>query len=183
MVLSEVAFLYKHDKQKSENPVANEKAFYIENIEKLLSRYVYEGDSVFQKIDNLNECVNSSGIYVLCFDYEKKIYVGQTKNCLKERIVQHFTKPQSNFDKNHSLEEVTSIYVLNIAQEYLDCVEADCIATISPNLLFNVFAGGSSIDMITSETYNPKQYLLEAKIIEMVSAEANSINLLKKKTK
>ena len=113
--------------------------------------------------------------------YEQKIYVGQTKKCLKERVLQHFTKPQSQFDKTHSLEEVSNIYVLNVSEEYLDYVEMDCIASIPSKLLFNVFAGGGSIEMITTNTYDPKRYLLDDNFISFISEQANIINSIKKK--
>ena len=181
VALFEMDFGLKLSKSKKEKKQGDVGGLYINSIDYILNRYVHSGKSVFQKVHDLNDYQNCSGIYILCFDYEQKIYVGQTKKCLKERVLQHFTKPQSQFDKAHSLEEVSNIYVLNVSEEYLDYVEMDCIASIPSKLLFNVFAGGGSIEMITTNTYDPKRYLLDDKFISFISEQANIINSIKKK--
>jgi len=168
--LLEMDFQLRLDKSEKVPVVDREK--YLNSIEIILNRYVYDGKSVFQKVNDLNNYQDCSGIYVLCFDYERKMYVGQTQISFKERILQHFIKPQSNFDKNHSLEEVSNIYVLNVSTEYLDYVEMDCIASIEPSLLFNVFAGGKSVEMISSKRYNPQQYLLDDIHRALISEQA-----------
>ena len=179
--LFEMDFMLRSAKSKKDKTPGNARELYINSIDFALKRYLYDGKSVFQKVDNLNDYQECSGIYILCFDYEQKIYVGQTKRSFKERILQHFIKPQSEFDKNHSLEEVSNIYVLNVSEDCLDYVEMDCIASIPSKLLFNVFAGGGSIEMITTNTYDPKRYLLDDKFISFISEYANVINSIKKK--
>ena len=173
VALFEMDFMLRSAKSKKDKTPGKDREVYINSIDFALKRYLYEGKSAFQKVDNLNDYQDSFGIYILCFDYEQKIYVGQTKKSFNERILQHFTKPKSEFDKKHSLEEVSNIYVLNVSEEYLDYVETDCIASIPSMLLFNVFAGGSSIEMITSSNYDPKRYLLDDKFISFISEQAN----------
>ena len=58
----------------------------------------------------------------------------------------------------------------------MDFVEADCIASLDPTLLFNIYAGGQSIEMISSKDYDPNRYLLEDKAILLISEETNSLN-------
>ena len=173
VALSEMAFLLKFDETKEERN--KNVRLYFQEITNLLNRYIYNENSVFQKVNDLNDYEGITGIYILCFDYAGKVYIGQTKKCLKTRILQHFTKPQSNFDKNHSFEEVSDIYVLNIPDEYLDFVEMDCIASISKEALFNIFAGGDSTCVIRSKAYDPKQYLLEDKEILSILKEAPNL--------
>lgn len=181
VALFEMDFMLRSAKSKKDKTPGNDRELYINSIDFALKRYLYDGKSAFQKVDNLNDYQDRYGIYILCFDYEQKIYVGQTKKSFNERILQHFTKPQSEFDKKHSLEEVSNIYVLNVSEEYLNYVETDCIASIPSMLLFNVFAGGNSIEMITSSNYDPKRYLLDDKFISFISEQANVKNALKKK--
>ena len=97
-----------------------------------------------------------------------KMYIGQTEKCLKTRIIQHFNKSQSEFDKSHSLQDVTKIFVLNLPTELLDQVEIDCIASVPSQMLFNVFAGGGLTIMVTSDRYNPTQYLLSKKALASI---------------
>lgn len=176
MALADMNFILSFKQPKKRKKEPNTQEAYFQGIEKLLNRYKHNESSVFQMVDDLNDYVNIPGIYVLCFDFERKLYIGQTRKCLKERILQHFTTPQSTFDRTHSLNGVTSIYILNVSEAYLDFVEADCIASLDPTLLFNIYAGGQSIEMISSKDYDPNRYLLEDKAISLISEETNSLN-------
>ena len=137
--------------------------YYYDFLNTILDRYSYNGASLFQDVQDLNKYENMAGIYILSFEQERKMYIGQTKKCLKTRIVQHFNKPQSEFDKSHSLQDVTKIFVLSVPVQFLDQVEIDCIASVPSQMLFNVFAGGDLIMMMSSERYNPEQYILDEK--------------------
>ncbi len=98
-------------KDKVNNVGSNDELVYESSIQHLLNRYSCMGYTAFEKVIDLNEYKDEMGIYVLCFKDEFKIYIGQTKKSLKNRIVQHFTDPQSEFDKSHSFEEITDIYI------------------------------------------------------------------------
>lgn len=143
---------------------------YVNNLKSLLNRYSQNNKSVFEKVENLNDYDGYTGIYILCFDDEMKMYIGQTKQSFKKRITSHFTKPQSDFDKTHSFDRISSIYILHTTSEFIDYVEADCIANIEPKYLLNKLAASGSIELITSESYNPQNYMISSKaIIDIVS--------------
>ena len=52
----------------------------------------------FIEIKNLDECDDKAGVYILVLDKFKQIYIGQTNNSLKKRIVAHWKKTK-NFDR------------------------------------------------------------------------------------
>lgn len=133
---------------------------YSKNLQLLLQRYSKNNESVFEKVENLNDYDGYTGIYILCFDHEMKMYIGQTKQSFKKRITSHFIKPQSDFDYTHSFDEISSIYILHTTSEFINYVEADCIANIESKYILNKLAASESIELITSKSYNPKNYML-----------------------
>lgn len=149
----------------NKNYQCTDNEYYYDFLNTILDRYSYNGASLFQDVQDLNKYENKPGIYILSFEQERKMYIGQTEKCLKTRIIQHFNKPQSEFDKSHSLQDVTKIFVLNLPAELLNQVEIDCIASVPSQMLFNMFAGGDSIVMVSSKRYNPTQYLLSKKTL------------------
>ena len=143
---------------------------YSYNLQSLLNRYSKNGESVFEKVEDLNDYDGYTGIYILCFDDEMKMYIGQTKQSLKKRITSHFTKPQSDFDKTHTFDRISSIYILHTTSEFIDYVEADCIANINANYLLNKLAANGSIELIDSKSYDPKNYMISPEgIIDIVN--------------
>lgn len=145
---------------------------YQNSLKSLLDRYSVNGKSAFLKVDDLNDYENCIGIYILCFDNESKMYIGQTKSSLKKRITQHFTDPHSDFDKTHNFESISSIYILDTLSEYIDDLEEDCIANIPSEVLFNVFAGGTSIHMINQKSYSREDHIRNFEFTQMVAKEA-----------
>lgn len=148
---------------------------YVNNLNSLLNRYSRNNVTVFEKVDDLNNYDGYTGIYVLCFDEELRMYIGQTKESFKRRITSHFTNPQSEFDKTHDFDKISSIYVLHTTDEFIDYIEMDCIATISSKYLFNKFAGGGSLELITSNRYDSKKYILSQQAIEDIINDTNYV--------
>ena len=143
----------------------------------LFNRYTLDSLCGFEEVKDLKSIHKYSGIYIMCFDNEKKYYIGQAKHSFKERIVQHFISPKSSFDDNHKPSDVSKIYVMHTTDEFIDLIEQDCIATISKEYLLNVLVGGNSINSISSNYYNPKEYMLSYEFIKMI---IENINIAKK---
>lgn len=147
----------------------------------LFDRYTLGDLCGFEEVKDLKSIHKYSGIYIMCFDNEKKYYIGQAKHSFKERIVQHFINPKSSFDDTHKPTDVSKIYVMHTTDEFIDLIEQDCIATISKEYLLNVLVGGNSIDSIRSNHYNPKEYMLSFEFIESVIEDINNAKKINKK--
>ncbi|MBQ9978448.1 MAG: GIY-YIG nuclease family protein [Clostridia bacterium] len=161
-----------HNSQKTNQSKTTYYNLYQNSLKCLFDRYSVNGKSAFLKVDDLNDYENCIGIYILCFDNESKMYIGQTKSSLKKRITQHFTDPHSDFDKTHNFESISSIYILDTLSEYIDDLEEDCIANIPSEVLFNVFAGGTSIHMINQKSYSREDHVCNFEFTQMVAKEA-----------
>ena len=148
---------------------------YKECLNDLLSRYSVKNKSSFIEINNLKSINYETGIYVLCL--ENGCYVGQTERDLKTRIVQHFTNPNSNFDRMYRPQNVKKIYVLPLGETsaFIDAIESDCIAILGKDSCLNVLAGGSSIELIKSENYNPQNYMLKKDLVNWVSQDSYNL--------
>ena len=141
---------------------------YRNQLKNLFNRYSSNGICMFEEVEDLKLVDKYTGIYVLCFDTEKKYYIGQAKKSFKDRIVQHFTKPMSHFDETHRPNDVSRIYVLHTTDEFIDYVEMDCIASIDKDYLLNVMAGGHSIMSIKYKDYNPYKFKFSKKFVKMI---------------
>ena len=155
-------------KLKKENEIIGTEEEYKNQLNNLFNRYSLNEKRGFEEVNDLNLVHNYTGIYILCFDAEKKYYIGQAKTSFKDRIVQHFTKPTSYFDETHKPSDVSKIYVLHTTDEFIDYVEMDCIAYINKDYLLNVMAGGHSIMTISCEKYNPEEYKVSVKFLKMI---------------
>lgn len=145
---------------------------YDEYLLKILKRYSINNKTVFEEVTNLEKYNKVSGIYILCLEQKCLFYIGQTRICIKKRILDHFRLPQSDFDKSFMYSDVKKIYVLRVQNKFLNMIEEDCIANIDSKLLANFFAGGQSIKIISSKEYNSKNHLINpcvlAKVIDEV---------------
>ena len=171
------AYLYRQNesiKQLLHNAQENRQA-YNDKLQKLLSRYSKEGETVFEKVSDLNDYIGFSGIYVLCFDKLAKCYIGQASKSIRHRVIAHFSKPETQFDYLCDFRDVSGIYVLHVSDEFLDDVEQDCIASIDKDCLLNVMAGGDSLEMISDPTYNPKKYYLSRATLKKVIKSAETM--------
>ena len=134
----------------------------------LLHRYTYKNVSLFQKVENLNDFVSQKGIYILCLPEIKGYYVGKATKSLKKRIIDHWTKPNSDFDRTYGPNDVKKIYILNCSESYdaeyfIDAIERDCIATIGRKFSLNVMVGGNTIETIYDKDYDEKKYQISNK--------------------
>jgi hypothetical protein len=148
---------------------------YEQSINDLLNRYSKDNETVFELVNNLKDYDGYSGIYVLCFDKEQKVYIGQAKKSIYKRIHQHFNNPQTTFDKTHDFEEISRIYVLHTTDEFIGYVERDCIAMFSCETCCNVLMGEHSIDCL--RFVNPSDYLMSIKFVQGI---VNDVPLAKK---
>ena len=159
---------------KEEKEITGTEEEYKRQLDYLFNRYSLNGICGFEEVKNLNLVHKYSGIYVLCFDYERKYYIGQAKTSFKERIIQHFTRQNSHFDKTHKPLDVSKIYVLHTTDEFIDYVEQDCIANINKNYLLNVMAGGHSIMSVTHEGYNPNNFKFSIEFVKKILENISS---------
>ena len=157
-----------------DNPGVTEQD-YRKQIDNLFKRYTVENKCGFEEVVNLNIIDKYTGIYVLCFDLEKKYYIGKASKSFKDRIIQHFLKPSSNFDDTHNPTDVSKIYVMHTSNEFIDFIEQDCISTIDNNYLLNSLAGGHSIDFIHDENYDPNKYKLSIEFIKMIIEDIDKV--------
>ena len=143
---------------------------YTERINNLFNRYSINGKTAFERIYELNKTENFYGIYLLCLPQIKGCYLGKTTKSFATRIPQHFTKPNSSFDVKYKPEDIKEIYILPLDEtvHFIDLIEEDCIATLGQNICLNAIAGGTSIELIKSETYNPKSHLIKQNLLEWV---------------
>lgn len=149
----------------------NQAGQYQTNMQCLIDKYK---DS-FEDVSDLNKYSQVSGIYVLCFGRFSKCYIGQTSRSIKHRIVDHFVKPQTEFDFLFDFSDITRLFVLRVNPDELDEVEQDCIASIDKDCLLNVMAGGDSLEMISDPTYNPKKYYLSRATLKKVFKSAETM--------
>lgn len=171
------AYLYRQNesmKQLLHNAQENRQA-YNDKLQKLLSRYSKEGETVFEKVSDLNDYIGFSGIYVLCFDKLAKCYIGQASKSIRHRVIAHFSKPETQFDYLCDFRDVSGIYVLHVSDEFLDDVEQDCIAFMGGEHLLNACAGGKSIVSVRGDDYNPDDYLLPPAIIRIIVNESTNV--------
>lgn len=147
---------------------------YYERIKTLLNRYSCGGNTCFVKVRDLNKLKGLQGIYVLFLPRIKGCYIGKTEKCFATRIPQHFTSPNSAFDEKYMSTDVEAIYVLPLCESMMmiDLVERDCIAVLGNEVTLNAMAGGGSIELIKSETYDPGRYLLNVERVSFVSEDA-----------
>ena len=157
----------KVEKEKEQIKKRSSKV-YDKCIEKLLKRYTLNKRSYFEEVENINDYKKYSGIYILCFNDKKAFYIGKTSVSLKDRIIKHFSNPQTGFEQNNKIQDISKIYVLKIQAEFLDYVERDCIASIPSEYLLNVLEGGNTIESIHSNQYNPAKNLLSKKAIRII---------------
>ncbi len=153
---------------KEEKEVVGTEEEYKNQLKNLFDRYSLDGVCGFEEVKDLNLVHKYTGIYLLCFDDEKKYYIGQAKSSFKDRIIQHFTRPNSQFDETHKPTDVSRIYVLHTTDEFIDYVEMDCIASINKDYLLNCLAGGHSIMSITQDDYDPDKYKFSKKFLKMI---------------
>ena len=161
-----------------EGPVDNDNKYVVHNIEqcknydvrleKLFRRYSKDGQTLFKQIYDLKKAKGLFGIYLLCLPQIKGCYVGQTKKCFATRISQHFTMPHTAFDNTYVPADIREIYILPFRQisNLIDVVEEDCIAFLGKEICLNAVAGGTSIEFIKSENYDPSQYLLSNDLLK-----------------
>jgi len=152
-------------KLKEEKDILGTEEEYRKEINILFNRYSLNGICCFEEVKDLNLLNHYTGIYILCFDSERKYYIGQATTSLKQRIINHFTQPSSQFDDAHKPIDVSKIYVLRVLNEHIDLIEQDCIASIKKEYLLNKLIGGKTVLSIYDKEYNPKNYMLPKKII------------------
>lgn len=143
---------------------------YTERIDNLFSKYSNDGKTAFLRVYDLNQTINFSGIYLLCLPQIKGCYLGKTNKTFDIRIPQHFTKPNSSFDIKYKPEDIREIYVLPLDETmyFIDFIEEDCIATLGPNICLNAFAGGTSTELIKSETYMPERHFIKQDLVNWI---------------
>ena len=121
-------------------------------LNKLLDLYT------FKEVKNLKEVAKKNGIYLLVLDNYKQIYIGQTCDDLRKRILRHFKRKLSfaevpivrpytpPIDAFKPL-DITRIYVLYTPiQNVLDDIEANLIHNIDNKFILNKTIGGKAYD-------------------------------------
>ena len=131
----------------------------------LCKRYTVDGKCAIQKVKDLS-ILKGPGIYILSVKTEAKYYVGQTRKCLKDRIVQHFTQQNSMFDTAHGIDDIDAIYCIDMSErdylvEYIDLFEQDIISCIPNQCLLNCLAGGVGTIRSIDEKLPPQDYMKE----------------------
>lgn len=137
----------------------------------LLHRYTYKNISLFQKVENLNDFVSQKGIYILCLPEIKGYYVGKATKSLKKRIIDHWTKPNSDFDRTYGPNDVKDIYILscNGLDDYIiNEIEKDCIATISKKFALNAMVGGNTMLTISDKNYKEKDFCISQPLLKKI---------------
>ncbi|MBQ1195785.1 MAG: GIY-YIG nuclease family protein [Clostridia bacterium] len=155
---------------------------YEVRLNNLFERYSIDGTVAFKKMYDLNEVRGRTGIYILCFPQIKGCYVGKTTKCFARRIPQHFTTPNSAFDRKYCPDDVKEIFVLQLyeTQFMVDAIESDCIASLGSEICLNAVAGGESIDFIKSERYDSNKYQIDLDLVKWASQDSiNIANYLK----
>ena len=155
---------------------------YNDRISDLFQKYSIKDQSAFERIDNLNSVKECAGIYLLCFPQIKGCYVGKTEKCLATRITQHFTKPNSEFDKKYQPSDVKEIFIMQLGEttEFINLIEEDCIATLGKDICLNALAGGTSIEFIKSDTYHAEEHFLPQNIVMWAAEDSLAISSYRK---
>lgn len=128
-------------------------------------RYTVDGKCAIQKAKDLST-LKGPGIYMLSVKTEAKYYVGQTRTCLKDRIVQHFTRQNSMFDTAHGIDDIDAIYYIDLSGrdylvKYIDLLERDIISCIPNQHLSNCLAGGVGTMESIDEKPSSQDYMKE----------------------
>lgn len=142
---------------------------YEQSIEKLLNRYSKDEQTVFELVDDLKEYDHCCGIYVLCFDKEQKVYIGQATKSIYKRINQHFSNPQTTFDKTHKKDDISKIYVLQTTYEFIDYIECDCVSMFTHRTCCNGLIPGTIIAFQYVE--DAKEYKMSDDFVQMIVEE------------
>ena len=150
---------------------------YNDRISDLFQKYSIKDQSAFERIENLNDVKGFTGIYLLCLPQIKGCYVGKTEKCLATRITQHFTKPNSEFDKKYQPSDVKEIFIMQLGEttEFIDLIEEDCIATLGKDICLNALAGGTSTEFIKADTYKAEMHFLPQDLIKWTAEDSLSI--------
>ena len=141
---------------------------YNKALSNLLMRYSKDNQTLFEKVDNLTNYKDFIGIYVLCIESKRMIYVGQATVSLQKRIIQHLTDRHTAFDNSVFPNEINEIYVLTTPQNYemIDRLESDGIATVGKIVTGNASASSYTLEGIPNESYDPNYYLLDSEEIK-----------------
>lgn len=155
---------------------------YSERMKMLFHRYSKNNITLFEKIKDLNEIRGFSGIYLLCLPQIKGCYVGKTEKCFATRIPQHFTTPNSAFDKKYIPTDIQDIYILQLDEmmPLINLIEEDCIAVLGKEVCLNAVAGGYSIELIKSDRYDEKEHFLSLNDLNWVVEDAFNITQYRK---
>ena len=147
---------------------------YPERMKLLFQKYSLQGECAFKQVYDLNNVKGFSGIYLLCLPQINGCYVGKTGKCFATRIQQHFTTPNSEFDKKYRPSDIREIYIMQLDETMpmMDKVEEDCIATLGKEICLNALAGGSSIELIKSDKYDEKRHFLPENLIMWVAEDS-----------
>ena len=142
---------------------------YEQSIENLLNRYSTNEQTVFELVKDLKEYDHCCGIYVLCFDEEQKVYIGQATKSIYKRVNQHFTNPQTTFDKTHKKEDISKIYALQTTYEFIDYIECDCVSMFTYHTCCNGLIPGTITALKLVE--NAKEYRMSNEFVQMIVEE------------
>ena len=157
---------------------------YQTTLKKLINRYSFNENTLFQKVEKIDNYKINVGVYVLCIETKRMIYVGQATVSLRNRIIQHINQKHTGFDHSILPSEIKEIYVLTTPPdlELIDKIEADGIATVDMKTPqnANVAASSFSIETINEEVYNASNYLLND---ETLQKYIKRINLFEKRTR
>lgn len=137
---------------------------YKERLSVLRKRY----DSLFEKVNNILDYKDVSGIYVFCLDKYKGYYVGQAKTSMYKRVIAHFIAPSSDFDKAYKATDVNDLYILKCPIKNINRIEQDCIATISKKFSLNSSVGGEALAWLSQDDYREENYLFSEKELKTV---------------
>lgn len=142
---------------------------YEQSIKNLLNRYSKNEQTIFELVNDLKKYDHCCGIYVLCFDEEQKVYIGQAKKSIYKRVRQHFTNPQTTFDNTHKEENISRIYVLQTTDEFIDYIECDCVSLFTYNTCCNGLIPGTIIVLRCVE--NAEEYKMPDEFVRMIIEE------------
>lgn len=135
----------QHEREVNGAAVSREECSYRAALTRLLARYSTGNGATtaFEEVSDINDYDGKSGVYVFGLDRERLYYVGMASKSVCSRVLDHFRRPRSLFDRTHTLLDISSIHVLPIEDVWfgtIDNVEADCIATLGVEHVCNVEA-------------------------------------------
>ena len=131
---------------------------YYNALDKLITRYTYQGHALIKKVENLGDYRHSRGIYILVLPEFRGFYIGQTCRNITSRIKRHWLDISSTFDRSYGPLDIKEIYAIKVPPNYINVIEQDCIATIPPIYCLNSLAGGFTLESVHSEHYNSCNY-------------------------